>query len=126
MQKETNARRSNVEIIKAYFDKFFSGPARHADVRGLLTDDFSFRDPLMAADSADDYVRQLTALGDELELHAHVRHVIGEGDRVAALVEFQGPTGPMTYAQWFTMRQGKIARLETVYDPRPFLGMNRA
>ncbi len=28
----------------------------------------------------------------------------------------------MTYAQWFTLRDGRFAELEVVYDPRPFLG----
>ena len=36
-------------------------------------------------------------------------------------VYFDGPAGKMAYAQWFTMRDGRIARLEVVYDPRPFL-----
>ena len=112
---------SNVDIIRAYFDKFFAGKARHSEVRSLLRDDFSFRDPLMSAESAADYVQQLIGLGDELELYAEVRHLIGDGDEVAALVDFQGPSGPMTYAQWFTMREGKIAKLEVVYDPRAFL-----
>jgi ketosteroid isomerase-like protein len=114
---------SNVDIVRAYFEKFFSGVARHSEVRSLLTDDFSFRDPLMSADSAEDYVQQLKALGDELELHAVVRHLIGDGNEVAALVDFQSPSGPTTYAQWFTMREGKIAELEVVYDPRAFLNM---
>jgi hypothetical protein len=95
--------------------------ARHSEVRSLLTDDFSFCDPLMSADSAEGYVERLIALGDDLELHAEVRHLIGEGDEVAALVDLQGPSGPITYAQWFTMREGKIAKLEVVYDPRAFL-----
>lgn len=112
---------SNVDVIKRYFEKFFSGKARHSEVRGLLTDDFSFRGPLMSADSADEYVRQLKSLGDEIELYADVRQLIGEGDVVAALVDFQSPAGPITYAQWFTMREGKIAGLEVIYDPRPFL-----
>lgn len=114
---------SNVEIVGAYFEKFFSGLARHSEVRSWLTDDFSFRDPLMSADSADDYVQQLVALGDELELHAEVRHLIGRADEVAALVDFRGPSGPITYAQWFTMREGRIAKLEVIYDPRDFLNM---
>ncbi|NIV03649.1 MAG: hypothetical protein GWN59_03205 [Calditrichae bacterium] len=114
---------SNVEIIKGYFEKFFSGKTRHSEVRELLTDDFSFRDPLMSANSADAYVEQLKAFGDELELYAEVRELVGEGDIVAALVDFQGPEGKITYAQWFTMREGKIARLEVIYDPRPFLNM---
>jgi ketosteroid isomerase-like protein len=112
---------SNVDIIRGYFKEFFSGPARHSAVRRLLVDDFEFRDPLMSANSADDYVQQLKALGDEFEMYAEVRQLIGEQDQVAALVDFQGPAGTITYAQWFTLREGKIARLEVVYDPRTFL-----
>jgi ketosteroid isomerase-like protein len=113
---------SNVDTVRAYFEKFFSGVARHSEVRSLLTDDFSLRDPLMSADSAEDYIQQLMALGDELELHAEVRHLIGDGNEVAALVDFRSPAGPITYAHWFTMREGKIAKIEVVYDPRAFLG----
>jgi ketosteroid isomerase-like protein len=112
---------SNAQIVQQYFEEFFSGPARHSEVRSWLTDDFIFRDPLMRADSADEYVQQLTAYGDEMDLRVEVRYLIEQGDKVAALVEYQGPAGPMTYAQWFTLRAGKIARLEVVYDPRPFL-----
>lgn len=112
---------SNVDIVRSYFETFFSGEARHSEVRSLLTDDFRFRGPLMTADSADDYVAQLTSLGDEMELHADVRKLVGDGDVVAALVDFQGPAGPMTYAQWFTLRDGRFSSLEVVYDPRPFL-----
>lgn len=113
---------SNVEMIRRYFKKFFSGKARHSEVRDLLTDDFCFRDPLMSADSANDYVQKLINLGDELELHAEVRRLVSDGEEVAALVDFQGPAGMVTYSQWFTIRDGKIARLEVTYDPRSFLG----
>jgi ketosteroid isomerase-like protein len=112
---------SNVEIVRGYLQKFFSGKVRHSAVRDLLCDDFTLRDPLMSADSADDYVAQLEALGDEMELRADVRRIVGEGDVVAALVDFHGPAGPMPYAHWYTLRDGKIARLEVLYDPRPFL-----
>ena len=112
---------SNVEVIRRYFEKFFSGKARHSEVRDLLADDFTFRGPLMSANSADGYVGQLKALGDEIEMYAEVRKLVGEDDVVAALVDFQGPTGKIAYAQWFTMRGGKIAELEVIYDPRPFL-----
>lgn len=112
---------SNIEVIRRYFEKFFSGKARHSEVREFLTDDFSLRNPLMSADSADEYVEQLRSFGDELEMHADVRHLIADGDLLAAHVDFQGPTGIITYAEWFTMRDGKIAHLEVVYDPRPYL-----
>lgn len=112
---------TNIEIVRNYLKSFFSGKVRHTEVRRLLTDDFEFRGPMMSAQSADEYVGQLEAMGDEMELYADVREIIGQGDRVAALVDFQGPSGNMVYSQWFTLREGKIARLEVVYDPRPFI-----
>jgi len=110
----------NTAVIREYFQQFFSGKARHSQVREYLTDDFSFRGPLMTADTADDYISQITASGDELEMYADVRELIEQQDTVAALVEFQGPKGPIMYAQWFKFREGKICRLEVVFDPRPF------
>jgi ketosteroid isomerase-like protein len=115
---------SNVEVITEYFKTFFSGKGRQTEVRNFLTEDFTFRGPLMSASSADDYVNQLAAMGDEIELYATVRELVADGDIVAALVDFQGPDGPITYTQWFTLRDEKIARLEVVYDPRPFLNRN--
>ncbi|MBD3383724.1 hypothetical protein GF407_02255 [candidate division KSB1 bacterium] len=112
---------TNSEIIQTYFKTFFNGRAKHSTVREFLTDDFVFTDPLMTANSADEYIDQLVSMGDEFELYATVRKLVAGGDVVAALVEFSGPDGPMTYSQWFTLRDGKIARLEVVYDPRPFL-----
>lgn len=108
------------DIVRAYYEEFFSGPARHSDVRRLLTDDFVFRDPLMAADSADEYVETLRRLGDEMDLRVKVRRIVGDGPHVAALVDLEGAT-PVTYSQWFTFEGDRISRLEVVYDPRPFL-----
>ncbi len=108
-------------LVRSYFDTFFSGPARHSEVRSWLTDDFTFQGPLMSAENAEDYVRQVTAMGDELEMYAAVRQLVAQGDLVAALVDFQSPAGVIPYAQWFTIRDGKIAQLEVIYDPRPFL-----
>lgn len=112
---------NNKELIQSYFETFFQGPAVHSQVRSWLTEDFKFRDPLMSADSAQEYVDQLTAMGDEMALYADVKQLVSEGDVVAARVDFQSPAGVVAYAQWFTLRDGKIARLEVIYDPRSFL-----
>lgn len=115
---------NDTEIVRGYFDKFFSGRARHSEVREFLTDDFTFHGPLMSASGAEEYIAQLTAMGDEMELHAQVRELLGSEGKVAALVDFEGPAGPVTYSQWFTMRDGKFAGLEVVYDPRSFLSQS--
>lgn len=114
----------NINLIREYFEKFFSGRARISELREYLREDFSFQGPLMAADSRAEYLAQLTQFGDEMELQAGIREIIAQGDAVAALVDYQGPRGPITYAQWFEIRDGKISRLEVVYDPRPFLNQD--
>lgn len=112
---------TNVEIVRSYLDKFFSGKVRHTEVQSLLVDEFKYKDPMMSAERADEYIEQLKQFGDEMELHAESRTVIGEGDTVAALIDFQGPKGLITYSMWFTIQDGKFARIETIYDPRSFL-----
>jgi hypothetical protein len=112
---------TNAEIINGYFGHFFAGKARHSEVRQLLTEDFKFRDPLMSADSAEDYVNQFKSFGDVLDMRANIKAIIGEGDIVAALVDFDEPAGKMPYSQWFTFRNAKIAGLQVIYDPRPFM-----
>jgi hypothetical protein len=47
----------------------------------------------MRANCAADYIEQLSSYGEELELHAEVLSILGEGDTVAALVDYQGPMG---------------------------------
>jgi hypothetical protein len=60
---------SNTGVTRDYFKRFFSGKARYSDVRELLADDFHSRDPLMSADSAEEYVNQVKAFGDVREMH---------------------------------------------------------
>jgi ketosteroid isomerase-like protein len=111
----------NSDIIETYFKTLFNGRAKHSTVREFLTDDFVFTDPLMSVNSADAYVGQLVSMGDKFELYARERRLVTGNDGVAALVEFTGADRPMTYSKWLTLRDGKIARLEVIYDPRLFL-----
>lgn len=66
----------NADIIKSYFETFFSGMVQPASVRTWLTDDFHFRGPLMSANSADEYVQQLQTFGDEIEMYPEVRILV--------------------------------------------------
>ncbi len=112
---------SGVDLVRDFLKHLFSAKIDFSKLQSLLADDFTLRDPLMSADGADDYISQLRAFGDDLSLHGDVRAVVGKGEVVAALVDFQGPSGKMAYAQWFTVRDGEISGLEVIYDPRPFL-----
>lgn len=108
-------------IVNKYLDAFFSGGPDLAAVRALLAEDFTFQGPLMAASSADDFIKQLEAMGPGMEMHAEILNIIGEGDCVAALYDFMGPEGKISFAEWYRVRDDKISAIKLHYDPRPLL-----
>lgn len=54
-------------------------------------------------------------------LYEGKRSYSGERDIVSALIDFQGPHGSIPYSIWFIFREGRIAEMDTMYDPRSFL-----
>lgn len=115
---------TNADIVRRYLETMVPGTDRLDEVRTLLADDLEFIDPMMQVADADDLIAQVRRFGSggDTVVRNRIRHVIAEGDVVAALSEFPGPGGTtLTYAQWFWMRDGRIARIRVVYDPRPFL-----
>ena len=108
-------------IVKKYLDAFFGGGPDLTDVRTLLADDFTFQGPLMTASSADDFIQQLEAMGPGMEMHAEILHLIDEGDCVAALYNFEGPKGKISFAEWYWVRNNQISAIKLHYDPRPLL-----
>jgi ketosteroid isomerase-like protein len=113
---------TTAEIVRSYLEAMYPGTDRLDAARSLLADDFQLVDPLMTVTSADDLLEQVRAFGTRSDgPRNRIRHIVADGDTAASLSEFPGPDGePMTYAQWFWVREGKIAKIQVVYDPRPF------
>lgn len=103
------------QIVERYYAAF----AEHdlGKARALLTDDFTFKGPVMEASSADDMMAKLSAFGCDYE--SEVRGMIADGDRVAVnfTCTFRAPfQGVFDMCEWFTVRGGKIAASELFYD----------
>jgi len=112
---------SSKSVVKKYLAAFFSGGPDLKAVHALLTKDFTFQGPLMTASSADDFIEQLKGMGPGMEMHADILHVIDKSDCVAALYDFMGPEGKISFSEWYWIRDDKISAIKLHYDPRPLL-----
>ena len=113
---------SNKEII----DRYFTALQRKdfATIRTLVHDDVTFKGALGTTNTAEDYInglRQITA-NTTLERRA----LFAEGENVCQIYEMILPTATIPIAQWFTLREGRIATLQVFFDPRPMLPPSRS
>jgi ketosteroid isomerase-like protein len=82
--------------------------------RSLLADDLHFEGPIDTFDQADDYmnaIKSLFAMARGVQPQA----TIAQGDEVAVFYRLDTPV-----AEWYTVRDGKIAQLRAYFDARPF------
>src|SRR5215472_16592569 len=85
----------------------------------LLADDLRFEGPIDTFDRADDYmnaIKGLLAMARGLEHQA----TIAEGDEVAVFYRLDTPVAVAPVAEWYSVRDGKIAQLRAYFDARPF------
>jgi limonene-1,2-epoxide hydrolase len=105
-------------------DRYFSALQRRdfAAIRPLLHDDVSFKGALGTTDTAEDYLKgiaQVTANTTALER----RVIFAEGVDVCQVYDLvlATPAVSVPVAQWFKVREGRIAMLQVFFDPRPML-----
>lgn len=113
---------SNNQLVRDYLAVATPGRIDLERIRSFLADDVQIEDPLMTISGADDFIEALRSTGaGSGGMRSTVQDVIGDGDVIAARVLFEA--GPMTvqFGQWFWIEDGKIARVQVIYDPRPFL-----
>lgn len=114
----------NTHRVRDYLEALFSGPEGRARARAVLADDLEYHDPMMEARDADDLIEQIEGYGEGGGERNEIREVITEGNRVAALTAFHLPDGSsVLFSQWFWIEDGKIAKIQVIYDPRAFLEM---
>jgi ketosteroid isomerase-like protein len=87
--------------------------------RRLLHDDLSFRGPIDTFDNADDYLAALQRLAG-MVASVDLQRTVAEGDQVVLMLELETPMGRSPVAEWYRVRDGKIAEVQVYFDARPF------
>jgi ketosteroid isomerase-like protein len=114
---------NNIEILR----KFYAAMEAHdwTTKRSLMHDDFSFRGPLMQADSADQMIGSIQQMNCSMTFK-DVR-MAEAGDTVMAFFtcEMTRPAQlSFRCAERVTLKDGLIKASELIYDPRAFPSMD--
>ena len=109
------------EIVEQYFDAWTSKDFEKA--RSLLHDDLSFEGPIESLNSADALIGSIKGLA-QIVTGAERRGLLERGEQVVVIYDLHTvpiPRAPV--AEWYTVRDGKIASMQAFFDARPFAAM---
>ncbi len=111
------------EILK----KFYTAVARKdiAAARAYLDDNLLFVGLFETYRNAQEYLAALTGLL-QITVRLDVKVIIAEGNNVAVFFELEtkAPAAATTLvAEWHQIKNGKISRVESAFDGRPFAAM---
>jgi len=96
-----------------------------AAARKYLNDDLLFLGLFETYHNAEEYIAALTKLL-QVTVRLDVKRIIAEGDDVAVFFELETspPVKATTLvAEWHRIKNGKISRVESAFDGRPFAAM---
>ena len=113
----------NTDLVREYLHMATPGQLQLDRIREFLADDVKIDDPLMSIEGADAFIAALEGTGSGQGMTSTVQDVVGDGDVVAARILFETMGTAVQFCQWFWISDKKIARVQVVYDPRPFLEM---
>ncbi|MCP4201256.1 MAG: nuclear transport factor 2 family protein [bacterium] len=108
------------DLVREYLQLITLDGTDFDRLRAILADDFVLEDTLMGTSSADEFVAKLRAFQGP-PLKSKPEEIVGDRDRVVALTVLDMMGSEIIYSQWFWLSGGKIQRIRTIYDPRPFL-----
>jgi ketosteroid isomerase-like protein len=103
-------------------ENFFAAWTRKdfARARELLHDDLSFDGPIDRFDNADAYLQSLQGLS-QIVTGVETRKVFVDGDDVCVIYDMHtAPVPDARIAEWYRVRDGKVAAVSVVFDARPF------
>jgi ketosteroid isomerase-like protein len=108
---------SPTELVKRYYSAFDTHD--FSEARSLMRDDFRFVGPLMEANSPEELFTQMRAF--DCDFKNRSMQIVEHGDTVAALFDcvFTRPfQATIRMSEWFTVRDGKIASSNLIYDTK--------
>ena len=115
---------SSIDIVNAFLRATSSTSADLASATQLMTDDVQFIGPLMRTSGRGEYAALLRGF-----LPAHIATKVlrqfADGDEVCSIDQLavrspSGATVTLEMAEWFRLRDGRIAEHRIYYDPREF------
>ena len=99
------------------------GQKDFATARKLLQDNLEFRGPIDTFHKADDYlhaIQKLSAIVEDVD----ILKVFEDGNDVSLFCDLKTKAFGTTFvAEWYKMKDGKIASVRVVFDARPFAAM---
>jgi limonene-1,2-epoxide hydrolase len=94
-----------------------------SSARQLLHDNLDFRGPFDAFKKADDYIHALQKLSTIVD-HVDILKVFEDGVDVSLFCDLVTKTmGTSFVAEWYKVKDGKIASVRAVFDARAFAAM---
>ena len=111
------------EILKRFYASVVKKDI--ATARSYLDDDLLFVGLFETYHNAEEYIAALTKLL-QVVVRLEVKKIIAEGNDVAVFFELEtkAPAEATTLvAEWHSIRNGKISRVESAFDGRPFAAM---
>ncbi len=108
-----HARQIVGQFGAAFAKKDFAGARR------LLHDDLSFHGPIDKFSRADDYIASIQKLAGIMK-GIREEKTIAEGHDVVVFYTLETQIVDSPVADWYTVRDGKIASIRTYFDARPF------
>jgi hypothetical protein len=109
------------EIVLSYQEAV--GKKDFSAARKLLQDNLEFRGPIDAFHKADDYLHAIQKLSAIVE-GVDILKVFEDGNEVSVFCDLKTKTvGTAFVAEWYKVKDGKIASVRVVFDARPFAAM---
>jgi ketosteroid isomerase-like protein len=106
------------QVAEDFFAAWTGKDFDHA--RALLHDDLSFQGPIDTFDNADAYLQAIQRLS-QIVTGADKRKVFADGDDVCVIYDLKtAPVPSAPTAEWYRIRDGRIASIQVFFDARPF------
>lgn len=99
------------------------GKGDFSAARKLVQDNLEFQGPFDTFHKADDYLHALQKLGSIVE-RVDIKKVFEDGNDVSLFCDLvTKAVGTSFVAEWYQVKDGKIASVRAVFDARPFAAM---
>ncbi len=109
-------------IVEAYLDSFYREHKDFERIESLLAEGFTFSGPMATFNDRGSFMKFIREIGPQKN-KIEIKRIVAEGNDVAVFHDFSSLTpviGPLPFAEWYSLRDGKIESLQLFFDAREF------